>query len=145
MVIKIRNWESNLEKNRQKSLFDVEAVENDLDMLFSSFVVEVVTGKDDLNNILENIETEMDIPDVIIISTRWLLTSEYKKVLGKVYKCSLKFGNSYILFDNDILNQLRQIWLKIVQNDSDSYGVRSYIVRDDDSKQKLNNILSPFF
>jgi len=145
MVIKIRDWESNLEKNRQKSLFDVEAVENDLDMLFSSFVVEVVTGKDDLNNILENIETEMDIPDVIIISTRWLLTSEYKKVLGKVYKCSLKFGNSYILFDNDILNQLRQIWLKIVQNDSDSYGVRSYIVRDDDSKQKLNNILSPFF
>jgi len=145
MVIKIRDWESNLEKNRQKSLFDVEAVENELDMLFSSFIVEVVTGEDDLNNILEDIESEIDIPDIVIISARWLLTVEYKKLLSKIYKCSLKFGNSYILFDNDILNQLRQIWLKIVQNDSDSYGVRSYIVRDDDSKQKLNNILSPFF
>ena len=52
MVIKIRDWESNLEQNRQKSLFDVEAVENELDMLFSSFIVEVVTGEDDLNNII---------------------------------------------------------------------------------------------
>jgi len=144
MVIKMRDWEPNL-KDKPKSSLDIEAVENELDMLFSSFVVEVVTGEDDLTEILEKIKSEMDIPDVIIISSRGLFTSEYKKILGKVYKCSLKFDNNYVLFDNDILGQLREIWLKIAQNGSASYGIRPYILKDDDSKQKLDNILSPFF
>ena len=93
---------------------------------------------------MEDIESEIDIPDIVIISARWLLTVEYKKLLSKIYKCSLKFDNNYILFDTDTLNQLRQVWLKIIQNGSASSWMKPYILKDKDSKQRFKNILLPF-